>query len=238
MIISKGGVYLYKKNNTYKFELYKLPYGYDSLEPYIDSETLYEHHIKYLKKYIDNLNDIISSEEELKTFNIKKLISYSNKLSEKIKYSILQNACGIYIHNLYFEQMAPYYNCPGEPTGVLKKSIIKYFRSFEKFKNIFYDNISNINYPSCVWLITDHTGKLNIIRTSDLNTPLNDNFEYNNKINPILVCDLWEHAYFLKHKSNNLEYVKNWFKVVNWDKVQDKYIKSIISFKSQNNINL
>ncbi len=203
-------------NNHYPFELVPLPYDYDALEPYIDTETMEFHHDKHLKTYVDNLNAALATCPTLQNMSLEALISCSDRLPDGIREKIKNNAGGVYNHNLFFSLMAPPTKQP--LSGSLMDAIVRSFGSFEEFKSRFKASALARFGSGYAWLAARPSGRLTIVSTAnqDVVTVLG--------LCPILLVDVWEHAYYLKYQNRRAEYLDNWFNVVNWPMAQQNYI--------------
>lgn len=196
-----------------KFELPPLPYAYDALEPYIDKQTMEIHHDKHHAAYVANFNKALEgTEAEGKTFEeIFKNVS-------KYPMAVRNNGGGVYNHSMFWKVMKN--KGGGEPTGAVADAIKTSFGSFEDFKTAF-NNAATTRFGSgWAWLIVNG-GKLSVISTPNQDNPLMDIAE--TKGTPILLLDVWEHAYYLKYQNRRPEYVANFWNVVNWDEVNKLY---------------
>ncbi len=199
----------------YKFILPQLPYEYSALEPYIDEETMYIHHDKHFKKYVDELNKSVSKYKKLYNWTLERLLKNLCLLPRDIQVSVKHNGGGVYNHNFYFKIMTP--NSPKEPVGLLKEEIIKTYCSLDEFKLEFKNKALNQFGSGYAWLICNNCGKLKIISTANQDCPISMNLK------PILTVDVWEHAYYLKYKNRRDEYLDNWFNVINWELAEQLY---------------
>jgi Fe-Mn family superoxide dismutase len=200
---------------TLNFELPKLPYAYDGLEPFIDQQTMEIHHSKHHKTYIDNLNKALSVPVEGLP-NDATLETMFSKIS-KLPVSIRNNGGGHYNHSLFWNLMKS--NKDGAtnlPTGKLADAINASFGSVEEFKKQFSDVALKRFGSGWAWLY-QKDGKLKIGSTPNQDNPLMENAEISGK--PLLALDVWEHAYYLKYQNKRNEYISNWWNVVNWDAV-------------------
>lgn len=202
--------------NTYKFELEPLHYDYAALEPFIDAETMYFHHDKHLKTYVDNLNEALKNYPELQKLTLVDLILNYNSFPEEVRDKIRNNAGGVFNHNLFFNIMGP---SKGEqPIGAFMNDLLKYFGSFENLKKELKNAALNRFGSGWSWLVMDDKCSLKVISTANQDSPLNMN------LCPILPLDVWEHAYYLKYQNRRSEYIDNWFNVVDWRKVNENYL--------------
>jgi len=197
------------------FELPKLSYTYDALEPFIDKQTMEIHHSKHHKAYIDNLNKALSVSVEGLASDAT-LETMFSKIS-KLPVSIRNNGGGHYNHSLFWNLMKP--NKDGGtnlPSGKLSDAINSTFGNFDEFKKQFSDAALKRFGSGWAWLF-QQDGKLKIGSTPNQDNPLMENAEISGK--PLLALDVWEHAYYLKYQNKRNEYISNWWNVVNWDVV-------------------
>jgi len=195
------------------FELPKLPYNYDALEPYIDATTMEIHHSKHHGGYTTKLNSAIEG-TPLAGKPIEEILKDASKHSVGVR----NNGGGFYNHNLFWENMAP--NAGGKPSGELAKAIDKHFGSFENFKEKFSQAAASRFGSGWAWLI-DRQGELVITSTPNQDNPLMDVTEV--KGQPLLALDVWEHAYYLKYQNRRPDYIENFWNVVNWKEVEKRY---------------
>lgn len=198
------------------FELPKLNYAYDALEPYIDAKTMEIHHTKHHAAYTTNLNNALkgTDSEHKPILDILKDIS-------KYPVGVRNNGGGFYNHNLFWEIMGP--KAGGQPTGELMSAIEKYFGSFDKFKETFNTAAGTRFGSGWAWLVKKPGGELAVTSTPNQDNTLMDIAEV--KGTPILALDVWEHAYYLKYQNRRPEYIGAFWSVVNWGKVQELFRK-------------
>jgi superoxide dismutase, Fe-Mn family len=196
------------------FELPKLPYAVDALEPYIDAQTMTIHHTKHHQTYITNLNAALEKHAELADKSLEDLLSDLNAVPEDIRTAVRNHGGGTWNHNLFWEIMGP--KMGGSPSGELTKALESAFGSFDTFKADF-EKAANTRFGSgWAWLVKKGDG-LAIVSTANQDNPLADGST------PILGLDVWEHAYYLKYQNRRAEYVSNWWNVVNWEAVAERY---------------
>ena len=192
--------------------LVPLPYEYDALEPIIDEETMREHHTKHLKKYVETYNSLIddtpASQRSLEEV-LGDIRSYGS--------GIRNNGGGIWNHNFFFSLLTPNKTTPN---GKLDLAISKKFGSIESFMEKFREEGLKRFGSGWVWLVKDTNGELSIITTGNQDNPL---MFPNNQYIPIIGCDLWEHSYYLKHKSNRGGWIDSFFECLDWDKAEEYY---------------
>ena len=206
---------------NYPFPLVPLPYAYNALEPYIDEKTMRLHHDKHLQTYISNLNAAIKDYPDLYGWSLELLLYYIDKVPEKIRTAVVNNGGGVYNHYLFFAGLqSP--KPQNKPSGALAQSIDLQFGGFEVFKKEFKAAALNVFGSGYTWLCADRNNRLQIVNTKNQDTvlPLN--------LFPVLLIDVWEHAYYLKHHNKRADYIDDWFNVVNWDKVAEKYMNCMV----------
>ncbi|MGO3182794.1 MAG: superoxide dismutase [Aequorivita sp.] len=196
------------------FELPKLPYAFDALEPNIDAKTMEIHHDKHHKGYTDKLNAAIKGTDlEGKSIeDILKNLDMKNK-------AVRNNGGGFYNHSLFWKVMSP--NGGGKPSGALAKAIDDAFGSFDTFKEKFSDAAKTQFGSGWAWLCVHKGGKLEVSSTPNQDNPLMPNTDCNGT--PILGLDVWEHAYYLKYQNKRPDYVGAFWNVINWDEVSANY---------------
>lgn len=197
-----------------------LPYAYDALAPYIDERTMTIHHDLHHGAYVKNLNAALDKFPKYKDKSIEDLFRILNKLPEEIRRTVRNNGGGHYNHSLFWESMGPKSNS-SEPTGELADALIKDFGSIEEFKKQFVDAGMQRFGSGWVWLAITRKGNLAISTTPNQDNP------YMVSDIPILGNDLWEHAYYLTYQNRRAEYLAQWWNVVNWTAVNDRYKKAI-----------
>ena len=206
-----------------KHQLPDLPYDYKALEPYIDEETMKIHHDKHHAGYVDKLNASLEKYPEFSDSTVDNLLKEIDKIPEEIREGIKNNGGGHANHSLFWQIMGP--NGKNEPGGELLGAISKAFESFDKFKDEFSKAAAGRFGSGWAWLSVTDLGGLEVSSTQNQDTPLSDN-----KI-PILNLDVWEHAYYLKYQNRRPEYIENWWRVVNWDKIAEKYKQALAKIK-------
>ena len=196
-----------------KFELPKLPYAYDALEPYIDKTTMEIHYTKHHNGYVTKLNDAIA-----RTDLEKKSLEEILKDASKHPVGVRNNGGGHYNHSLFWTIMKK--GGGGTPKGDLESAIKSSFGSFEEFKSKFSAAAAGRFGSGWAWLIVQG-GKLAITSTPNQDNPVMDVAD--DKGVPILGLDVWEHAYYLKYQNRRPEYIENWWNVINWDEVTRRF---------------
>ena len=201
---------------TYSFEALPLPYAYDSLEPYISTDTLYFHHDKHYHTYVENLNKELAKHSELQDKTLEELLKM--KLEVPDDYELVRrNAGGVYNHEMYFESMIPGGSSPNE---AFCQELIRTFGSEESFKKAMSDMAVSVFGSGYAWLAATDDGKILIVSYKNQDNPI----MYN--LIPLLPVDVWEHAYYLDYQHRRSDYVDKWFERVNWEIVSGRYLKN------------
>ncbi|WP_223109472.1 superoxide dismutase [Marixanthomonas sp. SCSIO 43207] len=196
------------------FELPKLQYAFDALEPHIDAKTMEIHHDKHHKGYTDKLNNAIEgTDQEGKTIeNILTNLDMDNK-------AVRNNGGGFYNHKLFWEIMSP--NGGGKPSGALADAINSAYGSFEDFKEKFSTAAKGQFGSGWAWLCVHEGGKVEVCSTPNQDNPLMP--EVGCGGTPILGLDVWEHAYYLNYQNRRPDYVNAFFNVIDWEEVSKRY---------------
>ena len=205
-----------------RYELPKLSYGYDELEPFIDTETMKIHHQKHHQAYVDGLN---KSLEQVGSAShpqyISSILANLKSIPESGQSAINFFGGGFENHRLFWETMTP--NSDGNPGGKLEDSIDVYFNNFENFKKVFSEKAISIQGSGWCWLVFNQTyNKIEIITTLNQDSPW-----IFQKV-PLLGLDVWEHAYYLKYQNKRPDYVEAWWNVVNWDYVENRFTELFV----------
>ena len=195
-------------------ELPELPYSHDALEPFIDKTTMEIHHGKHHNAYVTNLNNAISGNESLESKSIIELISDLDSVPEDIRGAIRNNGGGHANHSLFWSIMGP--GKGGEPSGALGEAINSTFGSFETLKDEFTKAGMTRFGSGWAWLSISN-GSLVVSSTPNQDSPLMDGNE------PIIGCDVWEHAYYLKYQNLRPDYLNAWWNVVDWDAASARF---------------
>ncbi|NTV23923.1 MAG: superoxide dismutase [Nanoarchaeota archaeon] len=196
------------------FELPKLNYAYNALEPYIDEQTMTIHHSKHHQAYVDNANKALANYPDLAKKKVEDLLKDLSKVPEDARTAFKNNGGGVANHSMFWLIMKP--KSGGAPKGDLLKAIEKEFGSFDAFKEKFAQAAMTRFGSGWAWLVKTG-GKLEILSTANQDTPLSDGKT------PILLLDVWEHAYYLKYQNKRVDYVANFWNVVNWEEVEKRF---------------
>ncbi len=197
------------------FELPPLPYAYDALEPYIDTQTMQLHHDKHHAAYVNNLNAALQNSAELASLSVEDVVRRLSEVPESARTAVRNNGGGHVNHSMFWQIMKP--NGGGEPTGELASAIQQTFGSFDTFKAQFNDAGVKRFGSGWTWLVIDQSGKLAVMSTANQDSPLMDG------LYPVMGNDVWDHAYYLKYQNRRPDYLNAWWNVVNWDEVARRY---------------
>ena len=200
------------------FTLPNLPYGFDALEPHIDTQTMQIHHGKHHATYVSKLNDAIKGKADLEKKSIEELISNINAIPQDIRAAVRNNGGGHYNHSLFWEILGP--NAGGAPKGEIAEAIKNDLGGYDAFKEKFTAAAIGRFGSGWAWLIISN-GKLSICSTPNQDNPLMDVAE--SKGFPILGLDVWEHAYYLKYQNKRPDYVAAFWNLINWNAVNKQY---------------
>ena len=200
------------------YELPPLPYPKDALEPHIDAQTMEIHHDKHHAAYVANVNKAIAGKPELEKKTVEQLIASLDSVPADIRGAVRNNGGGHANHSMFWKLMAP--KAGGTPTGTLADAIKAAFTSFEGFKEKFEAAGMGRFGSGWAWLIVNKAGQLEVVSTANQDNPIMEG----NK--PVLGCDVWEHAYYLKYQNRRADYLKGWWNVVNWPEVANFYSKA------------
>lgn len=199
-------------NNTYPFTYEPLPYEYDALEPYIDTETMHYHHDKHYKAYVDKLNAAVEANPQYKNWTLLRLLLNVDSLPSDFRTAVINNGGGVFNHELYFNSMGP---DKTNPSTRMMNFIMESFGNYENFMKAIKAAALGQFGSGYGWLVQDGiTKRLMVIATPNQDTVISLSMM------PLLPLDVWEHAYYLKHKNERDKYIDDWFNVINWDWVE------------------
>ncbi|MSR05644.1 MAG: superoxide dismutase [Gemmatimonadetes bacterium] len=196
------------------YELPKLPYGFDALEPHIDTQTMQIHHGKHHQAYVTNLNAALDKHPELHKKGLAELLADIATVPEDIRGPVRNNGGGHFNHSMFWETMGP--KGGGEPKGKLAAAIQAAFGEFATFKEQFAAAGVGRFGSGWAWLIANH-GKVFIESTPNQDNPIMDGKA------AVLGLDVWEHAYYLKYQNRRADYIAAWWNVVNWAEVGKRF---------------
>jgi len=203
-----------------EFKQAHLPYATNALQPAIDQQTMELHYGKHHKAYVDNLNAQIKTYPELDKMDPVQL----QKQISKYNTAVRNNGGGHFNHTFFWESLAPA-NKTGQPSAALTKQITQDFGSMDAFKQKFNEAATGRFGSGWAWLIVTPEGKLAITSTPNQDNPLMDLAE--TKGQPLLGLDVWEHAYYLKYQNRRADYIKAFWSVVNWNKVNERFMQAM-----------
>jgi Fe-Mn family superoxide dismutase len=197
-----------------------LPYGYAALEPCIDARTMALHHDKHHGAYVEKLNEALEPHARLRGRSATWLLLNRDAVPEEIRATVHDNAGGHLNHSLFWRSMSPAGGA--EPGGLFAEAIDQAFGSLEQFKARFDEAGSKLFGSGWVWLVVarDKTTGKTVLEI--ITTPGHDNPIQQGKV-PVLVNDVWEHAYYLKHENRRPEYLKSWWTMVNWKEATHRF---------------
>jgi superoxide dismutase, Fe-Mn family len=199
-----------------RYELPSMSYSYDELEPHIDAKTMEIHYTKHHQTYTNNLNAALEKcSPEIQNKDILEILSNLDQVLSEVKGAINFNGGGFDNHRIFWNNLSP--NGGGEPNGVISDAINSSFGSFASFKEKFSTSTIAIQGSGWGWLVYN---------------PMNQKVEYKAMPNqtsprtegliPLLGCDVWEHAYYLKYQNKRPDYVNAWWNVINWDDINKR----------------
>ncbi len=195
------------------FSVPDLPYAYDALEPHIDEATMRVHHDKHHQAYVDKANAALEGTEWADR-DVEDVLTNLSSLPGDKQGPVRNNAGGHYNHSLFWQMLSP--DGGGEPGGELGSAIAEAFGSFDSFKDEF-KNAGIARFGSgWAWLVRDASG-LAVVSTPNQDSPISDGST------PLLGCDVWEHAYYLKYQNKRPDYIDAFWNVVNWDYVAERF---------------
>ncbi|MGL4227718.1 MAG: superoxide dismutase, partial [Tannerellaceae bacterium] len=200
LLVSSPNNYI-QKDTVMKFELPKLPYANNALEPVISEETINFHYGKHHQAYVNNLNNLIQG-TKFENADLVTIIKESDG-------PIFNNAAQVWNHTFYFNSFKP--NGGGAPKGKLAEAINATWGSFDNFKKEFNTASTGLFGSGWAWLVKDKDGKLSIIKESNAGNPLTKG------LTPILTFDVWEHAYYLDYQNRRPDHVNALWDIINWD---------------------
>lgn len=196
------------------FENTPLPYAFDALEPYIDARTMEIHHDRHLQAYIEGLNRAIAPFPALQNCTAARLAVLNAPALRCIRPALCRNAGGVFNHRFYFAGMTP----DGSrrlPCGALQSAVLQTFGTQAAFEDAFTKAALGVFGSGYVWLVRDVAGRPRIITTANQDTPMARG------LRPLLCCDVWEHAYYLKHQNRRADYAADWLRVADWARAND-----------------
>ncbi len=203
-----------------QYELPKMPYAYDALEPHIDARTMEIHHTKHHQTYTTKLNDALGKcSSDIQNKDILDILSDLSQVPDELKKAINFNGGGYDNHKLFWHNMKP--NGGGEPGGAVADAINSSFGSFADFKEKFSSTTAVIQGSGWGWLVYNQSSsKVEYVAMSNQDSPRTKGLV------PLLGLDVWEHAYYLNYQNKRPDYIAAWWNVVNWDEVDNRLSKA------------
>jgi Fe-Mn family superoxide dismutase len=189
------------------FELPKLNFAPNALEPHISQKTIEFHYGKHHQTYVNKLNDLIQG-TKFENSSLEDIIKNADG-------GIFNNGAQVWNHTFYFEQFAK--NGKKEPSGALESAIEQEFGTFAGFKEKFAQAATTLFGSGWAWLVVDTDGGLEIVQTSNAGNPLRDGKK------PIMTCDVWEHAYYLDKQNARPKYIEDFWEVLDWEVISGRY---------------
>src|ERR1035438_9648668 len=208
-------------NSTMAYELPKLPYANNALEPHIDARTMEIHHTKHHQAYITNANNFLKDQPALAALSVNALISDLSKVPEAIRTGLRNNAGGHSNHSFFWLVLGP--GKGGLPKGRLASAIAESFGSFDKLKEDFGKAAATRFGSGWAWLAVTADKKLAVGSTANQDSPLMGKAVAGFEGRPVIGLDVWEHAYYLHYQNRRPDYIAAWWNVVNWDAAEANY---------------
>jgi Fe-Mn family superoxide dismutase len=196
-----------------QFSLPALPYSYDSLEPFIDTQTMQLHHDKHHQTYVDKLNAALTLHPEVSYPTIDALLANIDKVPEDIRTMVKNHGGGHSNHTIFWNLMSGEKH---EPSDLLKDKITSAFGEWEKFKELFITGATTHFGSGWCWLVNGSDGKLAVKSYPNQDSPLMEG------ATPVLGLDVWEHAYYLKYQNRRPEYITAFWNIINWSEVEKR----------------
>lgn len=197
----------------FMFTLPTLPFAFDALEPHLDAKTVEIHYSKHHAGYVNKLNELLADFPEFQAMTLTELLANIDQVPSNIKQAVFNNAGQVFNHNIYWETLGQ----KTELSGTLSYKINATFGSFTNFQEQFSAAGMTQFGSGWVWLSVDMAGNLVIDKTSNADSPLSQGKK------PLMVMDVWEHAYYLKYQNLRAKYIESFWNVVNWQEVARKY---------------
>jgi Fe-Mn family superoxide dismutase len=196
------------------FELPKLPYGFSELEPHYDAATVEIHYSKHHAAYTANLNKTVEA-VGWQNKSIMEILTHLESAPEQHRMALRNHGGGYSNHCLFWESLTP--NSTGKASHELAKAINAKWGSFEAFAEVFTARALGHFGSGWVWLAKNKASELEIVDTHDQISPISLN------LSPIIVIDVWEHAYYLKYKNVRADWIKAWWNIVNWERAEERF---------------
>ncbi len=204
------------------YELPKLDYAYNALEPHIDARTMEIHHTKHHQAYINNVNAALKDHVALAALDVNKLIADLPNVAEGIRTAVRNNGGGHSNHSFFWKIMGPHKG--GAPKGRLAAAINEAFGGFDQFKEQFAKAAATRFGSGWAWLVVSDDGKLSVGSTANQDSPLMGKAIAGIEGTPVIGLDVWDHAYYLNYQNRRPDYIAAWWTVVNWDAADANYV--------------
>lgn len=204
-------------SQTHQFKA--LPYAYDALEPYIDAATMEVHYDKHHRGYYNKFIKAAEKHEELQTMAMTDIFANISNYGPAIR----NNGGGYWNHEFFWESMIP--GGSEMPEGAFKEAFMEEFETIDHFKKEFKNKAITLFGSGWAWLIVSERMELQIVQTPNQDNPLMDICKANGT--PLLALDVWEHAYYLKYQNKRGDYIDNFFKIINWEMVNKRYLETL-----------
>jgi len=190
------------------FKLPELPYAVNALEPVISEKTINFHYGKHHQAYVNNVNNLIEG-TEFENASLEEII-------QKADGGIFNNGAQVWNHTFYFMQFSP--DGKKEPVGELKAAIDAKYGSFDAFKEAFSKAAATLFGSGWAWLVVNAANELEIVQTSNAGNPMRDG------MNPLLTCDVWEHAYYLDKQNARPKYIEEFWTILDWEVISKRFV--------------
>ncbi|MEK7089810.1 MAG: superoxide dismutase [Patescibacteria group bacterium] len=209
------------------YELPKLSYSYDALEPFLDAHTMEIHHSKHHATYVAKLNEALQNNPELQEKSVEELLMNLSAIPETIRTAVKNHGGGHANHSLFWKSIGP--KKTDAPSDLIMASIEKDLGGFTKFKEDFSKMGVGVFGSGWAWLVVDASGNLKTMMTSNQESPLSVG------LMPIMCLDVWEHAYYLKFQNCRADYIAKWWNVVDLDGTAERYASALAHFEEYKN---
>lgn len=190
-----------------------LPFEYGALEPYMDKQTVEIHHDKHHQAYVNKLNAALEKHPDLLEKTIKEILQNIDSVPESIRTAVINHGGGHFNHTFFWTILKK----DTEFSGEIAEKINQDFGSYEKFKEQFSNAATTLFGSGWAWLVLNKEGELEIIQTKDQVSPVSQG------LTPLLVIDVWEHAYYIKYQNRRPEYIEAFFSLINWEQVNEYF---------------
>ncbi|AME08851.1 superoxide dismutase [Gemella sp. oral taxon 928] len=205
------------------FKLPELPYGFDFLEPVIDAKTMEIHHDKHHATYVNNLNAALEKHPEFEAKCVCGLLRNIEKVPTDIRQAVINNGGGHHNHSLFWKSLTKVDS--SEFSGLIKEKVDAELGGYEEFVKRFSTAAATRFGSGWAWLVLNKEGKLAVTSTANQDSP------YLSGLYPLLCLDVWEHAYYLNYQNRRPDYIREFFRIVNWDYVNERLTKGLEYFK-------